>query len=240
MEHLRIVKRFAFVASAASAALLITEACSDVVSDTLVDAGAMLVDGGAGDGGGIMAEAGQLMLEAGTNIRDARSDVAAQVAAAFKSGSRIKMRVTVQQGADGSQYGGYPTPFDTTLNGDCSLGVAADGKTRCLPKNIAIQAAWFANGACTVPLAVDPYPCSSSTAPTYASSTVPGNAFTCMPKTTTRIFTLGAAHTGSAYLKSGTACTATAVPKGWKAYSQGTEVAPATFVEFTDSAPETL
>lgn len=234
MRHARGVRRFGFVAAAAAAALLGVEACSDAVSEGLVDAGTMLVDAGAD--GGLVDDAGRLLIDAGTSIQGGRSDVAAQIAAAFNSGSRIKMRVTLQKGADGSQYGGYPTPFDTMLNVDCSPGTAADGKTRCLPKSLTTVYGYFADSACTQPLALETNPCAPL--PPFASQ--PVAASSCQAQASTRIFSVGAAHTAPLFTKSGTSCVATTSPEGWRHYRLGAEVPATSLVEFTESEPGVL
>jgi hypothetical protein len=66
-------------------------------------------------------------------------------------GSRLKARMLV--GADGSKS---PTGawLDTMTGGDCTFGVATDGKTRCLPPVVpGFQIRW-ADAACTQPLLI--------------------------------------------------------------------------------------
>lgn len=229
MSHAQGVRRFGFVAAAAATALVGAEACSDAVSEGLVDAGTMLVDAGVDD-------AGRLLIDAGASIRDSRSDVEAQIAASFKSGSRIKMRVTVQKGADGSQYGGYPTPFDTTLNVECGVGLAIDGKTRCLPKGLSTIYGYHADSACTQLLATETNPCASPLL--FALQQVAPSS--CQSIAGARVFSLGAAHTGPVFSKNSTSCVATSAPEGWRHYRLGAEVAAASLVEFTNAEAATL
>lgn len=135
--------RVLLVSAGAAAGLMLVEACSDAAGHMLVEAGTAMMDAGAyddddggmlSDAGGLLRDAGGALVEAGSSLVDGGQDASAQpVASLYKSGSRIQMRVTMQNGADGSRYAGYPTPYDSQRNEGCSVTRTADGKVRCIP-----------------------------------------------------------------------------------------------------------
>lgn len=235
------LRRFGFVVAAASAALLVVEACADGVGEMLVDAGTMLAD--AGSDGGLLTEAGQMFIEAGMNMRDAQTDVGAQAAANFKSGSRIQMRSALHAGTDGSQVATLPAPFDTMLNVGCVVQLASDGKLRCIPAwpNAAqLVSGNFADAQCTQRVAA--HPCSDLT-PTYATETF--GSPSCASGNwhqSTKVFRLGAEYTGTIYNRGSASspCAATVPASGWRAFVVGAEVPATSFVEFTSAGNATL
>lgn len=71
------------------------------------------------------------------------------------SGSRIIVRQQVMVGADGTRAAPTFGFFDTSLNVACTLRLAADGVTRCLPSSTQSNAgiSYFLDSACTQKIA---------------------------------------------------------------------------------------
>jgi len=228
------MRRFALVTASAAAALLIVEACSDSVSESLVDAGSMLVDAG-------FTEAGQMLTEAGVDMSDMRSTVEAQIAAGFKSGSRIQIRTTLHAGPDGSQVSSLPEPYDTTMQTPCTLLAAIDGKLRCLPPPNGLSPGYFADAGCSQALATEAV-CWGLPAPTYFTRSEAGGscADPLRYNYRYRVFRLGAEHTGTVYGGTPQSCTATTRGAGYRYFRVGAEVQPAEFAEFATAGSATL
>lgn len=226
--------RLAFVSLAAGGALMVFEACSEPVGKMLVDAGTVLVDAGA-DSGGSLADAGELMrdaglalTEAGSGVRDGGADAAAQGAVSqFKSGSRIEMRVPIQKGADGSQYAGYPAPYDTERKEACSVMKMADGSIRCAPAAMYGYAVFFADAGCSQRITLSGK--GGCTPPAYIYE--PPTSCGAGP----RLFMRGA-KAATLFAGSPSACTEQtniyATTNDF--YLFGAEIPPSAFVEFTD------
>lgn len=142
----------------------------------------------------------------------------------YQSGSRIKMNVLTTP--DGAKV--FMGSRDTMLNIDCSFVLAADGVTRCLPafsNPIAFTPnPYFGDSACTIPVAQT----TSCTTPThilqYPAPACPTGGY--------RVLAVGAKFT-TAFVKSGTTCTAFTSSPGVTYYASGAEIAPATFQSAT-------
>lgn len=142
-----------------------------------------------------------------------------------KSGSRIKMKV-LSSGDGAKILQGW---VDTQRNNDeCSWQVASDGMTRCLPTSIAWStASYFADASCTQLVG---YSFKGCTPPAYIS--VP-SATSC-PNTGPTIYTRGAA-VSTAYIKSGTTCTATQLGASYDLWAVGAAVPAAMFQSATSA-----
>ncbi len=155
------------------------------------------------------------------------------------SGSRLKARYTTTTitGSDGSKqttrnFAGW---FDSQRNEPCSVGVAADGKRRCLPSAISMGG-FFADAACTTPLAqtfraVTNPACggASANAPKYASKA----SFDPNGCAVTQLMTLGAKHGGQVYQGSPAFCSPANTGDLYDFYLVGAEVPASSFVEVT-------
>lgn len=256
--------RFCLVAGGAAGGLMLVEACSEPVGEMLVDAGTAMMDAGkpgldagsngkdggllsdAGDllsdAGRLMQDAGMALMDAGSNIKDGGSDALAQPASlTAKSGTRIQMRATARNGADGSVQPGYVAPYDTQRDEPCLIALASDGKMRCLPTATGIpgnSTAYFSDSACTQPV----FAASDAVCPpkyVYGLETVSASCGNTSGSAY-RFYAIGAKHSGNYYVKSGTACTSTAQTAGLVWYARGAEIPSSSFVEFTDAAPMTL
>lgn len=142
--------------------------------------------------------------------------------AVYQSGTRLKMRTLVT--ADGARaFLGWR---DTQLNLDCGFSVAGDGRTRCLPSGNASYSGYFADSACTQPLAQA----------SVAAGCVPTLAWRMDPNSCQyllRVYAIGAEFTGpTVYV--GAACTSTAAAPYGRFFSVGAEVPPSTYVEATE------
>lgn len=112
--------------------------------------------------------------------------------------------------------------FDSMRNEDCAFQVASDGMTRCLPTSIAWStSSYFADASCTTLVG---YSFKGCTPPAYIS--VP-SATSC-PNTGPTIYARGSA-VATAYVKSGTTCTATTLGTTYDLWAVGASVAPTSF-----------
>ena len=86
-----------------------------------------------------------------------------------KAGSRLKVRTTTYQGADGFELPSYSVIDSARDNEDCTIGVlASDGIMRCLPLPSAVPGTnYFTEATCTVAKPVAVVPSTSITAPKY-------------------------------------------------------------------------
>jgi hypothetical protein len=138
----------------------------------------------------------------------------------YQSGSRIKMNVLTTP--DGAKV--FMGSRDTMLNIDCVFMLAADGVTRCLPafsNPIAFTPnPYFGDSSCTIPVAA----MTGCTAPTHVLE-YPAQA---CPTGGYRVFAVGAKY-ASAFIKSGTTCTALTSSPSTTYYAIGAEVSPSTF-----------
>ncbi len=191
------------------------------------------------DGGGVPADAmarhdsaASPEDSAADRILDALTDPVAEASAdnANQSGTRLKVQRNV--GSDGSSS--FVSLYDSQLKTACGWMAASDATTRCLPDSganfgtvtlpstVAQANVYFADPACSVPLAAS----GSCTPPTYAtilsSSSCP---------TTERVFSVAGPYSGTVYW--GSPCTATTSTGAAKLYSLGAELPPAMFVQAT-------
>jgi len=111
---------------------------------------------------------------------------AGSVAAAGTAESGEQLKATYLEGADGSRQ--FLAWHDTVRDVDCAFTMAADGTWRCLPGG-AEAGRFFADAACTQPLALVPTGC---TPPAYATA----STSVCGPRSSTRVFALGERFTG--------------------------------------------
>ena len=142
----------------------------------------------------------------------------------YQSGSRIKMNVLTTP--DGAKV--FMGSRDTMLNIDCQFVPAADGVTRCLPafsNPIAFSPnPYFGDSQCMIPVAQ----MTGCTTPTYV---LQYPAAAC-PTSGYRVFAVGAKYT-TAFIKSGTTCTAFTSSPSITYYALGAEVSPSTFQSST-------
>lgn len=144
-----------------------------------------------------------------------------------RSGTRIKMKV--MSTPDGAKVlNGW---HDAMLAVDCYFWPAADGMTRCLPVTTAYKTSntYFADAACTISVALGPG--CSAPAPKYIIEYP--DSQTCNTGRY-RVFAVGAKYT-TAYVKSGTSCTATSSSPTYAFYALGAEVPATTFQSATSS-----
>jgi hypothetical protein len=236
------IRRFGYVAGASATALMLVEACSDAVGEMMVGAGNMMADAGASiesDAGELLSEAGQALADAGASLRDGRSDTEAQTGDSSKSGSRIEMRRFTQTGSDGSVYQSYIAPFDTQLKAACTIQRAADGKQRCLPSpTFTVPGTWFADASCTQSVA---YSTSCDAAPGGFAFMYEAMACSSLGSLS-RVYTVGAAYTGTVYAKNAATCTAfpPASIATYKIFLLGAELPASSFVEYGDATSERI
>lgn len=189
------------------------------------------------DAGTMLRDAGSTLVDAGTAVHDAGADAMAQVASLFRSGSRIEMRVGVMKGADGSQWAGYPSLYDTARKEPCSLALTADGKQRCIP-TMGYGYITFGDAACTVEIFVNILSNGACT-PKPAYLPKQEKVDSC-GAASVRIFQAGAEHLGTIYTKNGASCTASIRVDAYRYYTFGSEIPASSFVEFTDGGVEIL
>jgi len=131
------------------------------------------------------------------------------------------------------------------LNTRCSIQAAADNKLRCLPDSGGIQiASRFADAGCSQPLAMQTV-CWGIEMPTYFTRAEQGGSCgdSLRHNYRSRVFKLGAEHTGSLYSGTPQACVAS--PKasyeaGYRFFPIGAEIPSSSFVEFAAASPATL
>lgn len=233
--------RFVYIAFAAATALLTLEACRASAGQAVMGMGDILDAGAnlAGDAAQALHDAGQALSDAGKTMRDGGSEAGAQsTGPSARSGSRIEVRVPVQDGADGSRTVGSPQLFDKARNEACSPGIAADGKTRCLPTIVAYLAGgYFANTGCSEKLhASPPSPCGAAAMPQYLHEPIASGCYAGA----LRVMVVGAEHEGAIYTGTPANCVAATRPAGYKFYLPGSEVPASSFVEFTSAGFEVL
>lgn len=256
--------RFLKFVLASTVSVVVVNACADSamrdVGRTLVDAGEALGGRSAGnpdhgEGGshgrdaGLLAETAQRLVDAGTAMMDAAReqmpDARADMPLTATSGSRIKLRRTTNTGSDGTRYEEpWLSYYDSTLGVSCQVLTTTDGKQRCvpLPSASANVATRFADGSCTVRLALMRETCN---APTYAYGSDDTAKTQCegtgieVARSTYRFYRLSGAHTGKEYAKDTQGvCKATAATEGYRPYLLGAEMQPSEFVELTSTAAD--
>lgn len=114
-----------------------------------------------------------------------------------QSGTRIKVKAWTT--ADGAKLAIPGFAFDSQRNEECGFRLAADGMTRCLPITVPVNSSYFADAACSQPVAVVS---SCGTPPSYVEMQA---APTC-PDTGAAMYTAGQVLT-TAYFNSGGTCT---------------------------------
>jgi hypothetical protein len=139
-----------------------------------------------------------------------------------KSGSRIKMKVLASGDGAKFQQGWVDSQRN---NEDCNWQVASDGMTRCLPTSVAYSSGYFADASCTQPVG---YAAKGCTAPAYISVFPATSCTTTGPS----IYVRGAA-VSTAYVKSGTTCTATQLGLTYDLWAAGAAVAATSFQSAT-------
>lgn len=230
--------------------LPLVDACSVNAGKAVAGMGEMMMDAGGATGGGQGDSDGSILMDAGEILRDAgdaiagdggSSDASAQAGTKvpWKSGSRIEMRVTTQQGTDGSVYPGYPQPYDTQRDEPCNLTRAEDGKMRCLPGGVA-SIAQFADDKCTQAVALLVSPGCATQLPKYVSENIPASG--CTPART-KIYMRGNLHAGTVYAlggAGGTTCVAATRVATWEYYLRDAAVSASSFVEFSEGPTTVL
>jgi len=153
----------------------------------------------------------------------------AGASAGVPSGHRLDPVYTL--GSDGSkQRTGW---FDTVQKSACTIGIAADQKSRCLPTPSAIVLDTFSDAGCTLPLAesVANAKCDTAGAPSLAFK-----IDTSACPAAKHLYAVTAPFQGTqVYAKQAGACTAT--PVGSTTFYQVTEVNPPEFDLFLDTQP---
>ncbi len=155
------------------------------------------------------------------------------------AGTRVHPRYTTTTtvGLDGTKqvtkyFAGW---FDTSRNETCSVTLAVDGKTRCVPAAAPIFASCWSDAACTKPVATV-YSAGSS-CPPPAPKYVSGPPILNGCGSATRIFSAGAKLALTNWYLGpggGGACTSSAVPVYYDVYdASGAEIPVASFQEFT-------
>jgi hypothetical protein len=143
-------------------------------------------------------------------------------AALYKSGSRIKARVS--RTADGAQaFGGW---YDSERGADCMFLPAADGRVRCLPS--LASGGHFADPSCTQALV---YFYSCARAPSEVSvATSPGDGSMCRPAGW-HVHSVGTAHEAKVFTRSGERCVESQRQSMFAYHRLGPEIPPSAFVE---------
>jgi hypothetical protein len=177
----------------------------------------------AGDGGLVDAILDAMGID---GARDVVNPV--KKAEAAESGTRLKAKRYVA--ADGAKqfYGAW---WDSMRSEDCYFGPAADGKIRCVPYD-GVAGIWFANAACTTPLA---YTLAGCTTPKYAKLNGATGTCTAPASTGPKTHAVMARHTGAVYTGTSASCTLVqpASLTAYDLYSIGAEVPASSFVEAT-------
>ena len=150
----------------------------------------------------------------------------AGASAGVASGHRLDPVYTIA--SDGSQERtGW---FDTTLKSGCTIGIAADQKSRCLPTPPAIVLDTYSDPACSVPLAqsVANDQCGTSDGPSLAFK-----IDTSACPATKHLYAITAQLSATQiYVQQGGTCSAS--PVGAASYYQVTELNPPEFDLFLD------
>jgi hypothetical protein len=160
----------------------------------------------------------------GAVLPDAAVDGAADggMMGQLTSGSRLKAKFFT--GEDGSKVYVPGTMVDTMRGEDCSIQVAADGMTRCLPAPAQTNE-YFADMGCTQALALKPRGCQAPKEIT--ASGIP----TCAGA---KVFSISGRFTGKVYSGSPALCGVPPDPSAnWDLYSLGAEIPPSSFVAGT-------
>lgn len=150
----------------------------------------------------------------------------------YESGSRL--RAVVVTGVDGSKQ--FVRWHDSMRDEDCHFATADDGKTRCLPNDVAAAVTYFSDATCSKAVVSTPPgdACGEPSPPKYASWT---STSSCA--VTKHVAPVGAKIQAlNLYsVDAQGACTGpkTPQPPGWIYYATGKEIAPTEFVEATES-----
>jgi hypothetical protein len=98
-------------------------------------------------------------------------------------------------GSDGARAEG--SWHDAQLGVDCYFSQASDGVIRCVPSDLAYLGFYYADAACSTPLAY-----AGCTSPSFAAS------YQACSSAGTTYYSIGGAYTGAAYVLGGTTCSA--------------------------------
>jgi hypothetical protein len=221
---MKVMDSFRFLGGA-TATYVVMAACGSGSGGGMLlrtDGGRVRVDGASGthiDGSG----RDEASIDGnGRGIIDALTDPVSPAMAdnANISGSRLKVQRYV--GSDGSSV--LAGLYDSQLASPCSVVLAADGTTRCLPITVPVE--YFGDSGCTQPVASGSC---SSPAPTYAFT----SASSCMQRMYV-VYPVTGVHAGAVYSGGPGACTMLpALPGGGTAYDLGSEMSSSSFVEMT-------
>lgn len=140
------------------------------------------------------------------------------------SGSRLKLLIACGDDNSTRTVGWY----DSKFKWECTEGITADGKTRCIPSHMSFYGDnYFSDENCVSPIiAVD-----SCGVPAAARISVG-----CERRM--QIYRLEVLYTGPVYLRSRDGCAVTGATSGLMFWQVGTEIAPTDFVELTRATAE--
>lgn len=179
--------------------------------------------GGGGAGGASTGATGTSGGGSDGGLTDALTDPVPSAHADPAPGSRLKPKFRL--GDDGAKEYLGGVWWDSDRNEDCSFAVAADGKTRCLPKGSDFR--YFADAQCATPMVLTQGTCS---APKYGISNV--EAACGLDAPATKVFAIGGAtNPPMIYGKSGSSCFAIGpTTPDWTYYTVGAEIPASSFV----------
>lgn len=180
-------------------------------------AGGTVLHNGSGGGGGAPHDSG---------IGDALTDPVPSASADPLPGTRLKPRF--RAGEDGAKEYLAGAWFDSERGEDCSFMVAADGKTRCLPRGA--EFIYYSDANCQTPMIMLESACAP---PKYGTSLADS---TCaLEPGATRVYAVGPAMTPSGiFAKAGASCFSLgAADPGYHYYGVGAEVSASAFVAST-------
>lgn len=188
------------------------------LADASTNAGGSSGDGGGWNAGGSSGEGGGWLDAALDAIADPVPDASADDGT--KDGTRLKARYYVAE--DGArQFAGW---YDTQRGEDCAFQIASDGKRRCLPAARVNGGTYYADSACTQPLALGSAGCTGGGG--YASV---GEYVGACVEYRTRLYPILGPFSGKPYYKSGGLCVQSSI-EAENLMRLGAEVPPSSFV----------
>lgn len=188
--------------------------------------------GGSGNGtsgasGGSGGGSGASTSNGGTTSGGIASPVPDALA---EDGSRLRAVNYVAE--DGAKQWAYKWR-DTDRNEECTFGVAADGKTRCIPTALAIPGVYYGDASCSVPVMYQSNVegCGFPPPPSYMSVSAPAEQCATYALRIHQAVSVP----GSLYQRFGEgACTVVSLPVGsYRMFRAGNEVPASSFVQAT-------
>jgi hypothetical protein len=149
-------------------------------------------------------------------------------------GARLVRQRSKTVGDDGLVfYQGISSIYDTAKQLVCVAMPAEDGIVRCMPPSYttATVGLYFADAACTAPLAYATAATCNPIVPKFAGELVSGSS--CNESGKFVLYATGSEYSGSLYFKSNNVCMSTTSLPNYKYYSLGNKISPSEFVQLT-------